>query len=51
MDAAFARQLAEAGVNLVLLARREEPLREAAAEAGKHGVEVRTLALFDPRPR
>lgn len=50
VGAAFARQLAEAGVNLVLLARREEPLREAAAEAEKHGVEVRTLALdlLDP---
>jgi short-subunit dehydrogenase len=43
---AFARRLAAGGINLVLAARRQEPL-QALAEALKrdHGVEVRTLAL------
>lgn len=42
----LARRLADAGVNLVLVARRAEPL-EAAAETlrAETGVEVRTLAL------
>jgi uncharacterized protein len=41
----FARQLAEAGLNLVLIARRPAPLEETAATCRGLGVEVRTLAL------
>lgn len=43
---AFAHRLAAAGLNLVLLARKEGPL-QATAEAvrQRHGVEVETLAL------
>lgn len=41
----FALQLAEAGVSLVLLARRAEPLERTAAACRELGVEVRTLAL------
>lgn len=46
VGACFAQRLAAAGINLVLLARRPEPL-EATAEAVRaaHKVEVRTLAL------
>lgn len=44
IGAAFADQLAQRGINLVLLARREETLnRCAAAIRGQHDVEVRTL--------
>jgi short-subunit dehydrogenase len=40
----FARQLAERGINLVLLARREPLLEELAAELrASHGVETRVL--------
>lgn len=45
VGSAFADQLAEAGLNLLLIARKPGPLEEtAAAVREKHGVEVRTLA-------
>lgn len=50
VGASFAHLLAEAGVNLVLIARKPGPLEETAAAARARGVEVRTLALdlLDP---
>lgn len=50
VGAAFARRLAEAGVNLVLLARKEPPLLGTARECEASGVQVRTLSidLADP---
>lgn len=42
---AFAEQLAEAGLNLVLVARKPGPLEETAEKARRSGVEVRTLAI------
>ncbi|QIK76154.1 SDR family NAD(P)-dependent oxidoreductase [Nocardioides piscis] len=45
VGASFAHQLAEAGFNLVLLARKAGPLEETAAAARGHGVDVRTLAV------
>lgn len=45
VGAGFATQLAEAGLNLVLLARKAGPLEETAQAARAHGVEVRTLAV------
>lgn len=43
---AFARALAERGLDLLLLARRPEPLTRLAAELrARHGVQVRTAAL------
>ena len=50
VGASFARQLAEAGLDLVLLARKPGPLEETAAIAREYGVTVRTLAvdLTDP---
>lgn len=50
VGAAFATQLAEAGLNLVLVARKPEPLEQTAALARESGVEVRTLSadLTDP---
>lgn len=45
VGASFATQLAEAGLNLVLLARKPGPLEETAEAARAHGVEVRTLAV------
>jgi short-subunit dehydrogenase len=47
----FADQIAAAGVNVVLLARRIEPLERTADQIrSRHGVEVRTVAidLTDP---
>ena len=42
----FARQLAGEGLNLLLLARRQEPLESARQElAAQYGVEVRIAAL------
>ena len=47
----FARRLAEAGVQLVLVARRPEVLDALATElAGKHGVRTRVLPLDLARP-
>ena len=46
IGAAFAHALASRGIHLVLIARREGPLRELAdALAAKHGVQVVPLAL------
>ncbi|MEU4311535.1 SDR family NAD(P)-dependent oxidoreductase [Nocardia sp. NPDC024068] len=45
VGAAFADELARAGMNLVLIARTPGPLDETAAKARAHGVQVRTLAL------
>jgi len=42
---AFATQLADDGFQLVLLARKPEPLEETAALCRKSGVEVRSLSL------
>ena len=42
----FARRLAGAGINLVLAARRPEPLQALADDLrNRHGVEVRTVAV------
>jgi short-subunit dehydrogenase len=50
VGAEFARQLAEAEFNLLLLARKPGPLEDTAAACRALGVEVRTLAanLLDP---
>lgn len=50
VGASFAHQLADAGINLVLIARTPEPLERTADEARAKGVDVRTLALdlLDP---
>ena len=46
LGVAFARQIAEAGINLVLVARKEGPLEEAAAIVrAEYPVEVRTLSV------
>lgn len=45
VGAAFAEQLAERGMNLVLLARKEAPLRQTAEKCRAHGVEVRILSV------
>jgi uncharacterized protein len=46
IGAAFAGEVARAGINLVLLARRAEPLEEIAASIrAETGVQVRTLAV------
>lgn len=43
VGAEFAHLLAESGVNLVLVARRAEPLDDTAARCRRLGVEVRTV--------
>lgn len=43
VGASFAHRLAKAGINLVLIARKPEPLAETADRARKLGVRVRTL--------
>ncbi|MDR7303896.1 SDR family NAD(P)-dependent oxidoreductase [Haloactinomyces albus] len=50
VGASFAEQLADAGINLVLIARKPEPLAETAAAMRAKGVQVRTieLDLLDP---
>lgn len=45
VGAGFAAHLAEAGVNLVLLARKPGPLAETADAARAVGVDVRTLSI------
>ena len=50
VGAAFADQLAAAGLNLVLVARSPAPLEATAAAARAHGVEVRTVPLDLLRP-
>ena len=45
VGASFALQLADAGIHLVLVARKPGPLEETAARVRAKGVEVRTLAL------
>ncbi len=45
VGASFAEQLAAAGLNLVLVARKPDPLERTAEAARAHGVEVRTLAV------
>ncbi|NRI69236.1 SDR family NAD(P)-dependent oxidoreductase [Rhodococcus sp. MS16] len=45
VGASFADELSKIGVNLVLIARKPDPLEETAAKARANGVEVRTLAL------
>nr|WP_163803209.1 SDR family NAD(P)-dependent oxidoreductase [Mycolicibacterium anyangense] len=44
VGAEFARLLASSGINLVLVARKPEPLQQTAADCRALGVEVRTLA-------
>jgi uncharacterized protein len=47
----FARQLAQMGCNLILVARREELLQEVAAEvAGQYGVQAEVIALDLAQP-
>jgi short-subunit dehydrogenase len=50
VGAEFAHQLADAGINLVLVARKPDPLQRTAAACRARGVQVRTLAadLTDP---
>lgn len=45
VGAEFAEQLAAAGLNLVLLARKPGPLEATADRCRRHGVEVRTIAV------
>ncbi|MCK0176713.1 SDR family oxidoreductase [Mycolicibacterium sp. F2034L] len=45
VGAEFARQLADAGLNLMLVARKPGPLDQTAADCRARGVEVRTLAV------
>ncbi|MFF1461861.1 SDR family NAD(P)-dependent oxidoreductase [Streptomyces sp. NPDC058330] len=50
VGASFAHQLADAGINLVLIARKAGPLERTSADVRAKGVEVRTLQLdlLDP---
>ncbi len=51
LGAAFAAGIAERGVNVVLLARRQSALDHVAAQiSSQHGVETRTLALDLAQP-
>jgi uncharacterized protein len=43
VGAEFGRLLAEAGLNLVLVARKPEPLQQTADRCRRHGIEVRTV--------
>jgi short-subunit dehydrogenase len=45
VGAEFALQLADAGLNLVLFARKPGPLESTARECSRRGVEVRTLPI------
>lgn len=45
VGASFAQQLADAGINLVLIARKPDPLADTAAAVRSKGVDVRTLEL------
>ncbi len=46
VGACFAKQLGHAGINVVLIARKSEPLKETAKEVREEtGVEVRTLQM------
>jgi short-subunit dehydrogenase len=45
VGAEFARQLAAAGLNLVLVARKPGPLETTANDCRRHGIQVRTLAV------
>ncbi|WAX56344.1 SDR family NAD(P)-dependent oxidoreductase [Jatrophihabitans cynanchi] len=45
VGAAFADELAAAGINLVLFARKPGPLEQTAGRARERGVQVRTVAL------
>jgi short-subunit dehydrogenase len=50
IGAAFARKLAANKLNIVLVARKTQPLEEVAAELRPTGVEVRTLSADLSRP-
>ncbi len=50
VGAAFARKLATGGFKLVLVARKQGPLHELAAELAAGGTEVRTLSVDMSRP-
>ncbi|MBW8784394.1 MAG: SDR family NAD(P)-dependent oxidoreductase [Novosphingobium sp.] len=50
VGAGFARRLAVAGIKLVLVARKEGPLAELAAELQEAGAEVRTISVDLARP-
>jgi short-subunit dehydrogenase len=51
LGAEFAQQLAERGLNLVLLARRRQALLELGASLEKHGVSVRAIDVDLASPR
>jgi short-subunit dehydrogenase len=51
IGSAFARKLAERGLNLVLVARKPGPLEETAEKIRELGVEVRTLSADISKPR
>lgn len=45
VGAEFAQQLAESGINVVLIARKNDPLEETARRCRSLGAEVRTLPM------